>query len=132
MSEKLLTDMSYEEFITVIDNFVDRSSRETAEMSASTFFELLFENAKQRVQETIPLTGRIVNGELEFILPSDREATIQTRHNQIVVGDKLLVVSLENGNQPELMTNGSAGGSREVYVPRGASYPAPVNLVREA
>ena len=115
MSEKvnqaerpILTDMSYDEFLTVIDNYVERSSRQSAEMSASTgmprhasmaprltFFELLFENAKQRVEETIPLTGRIVNGELAFTLPPDREATIQTYNNQIVVGNKLLVINLE-------------------------------------
>ena len=103
MSEKvnqakrpILTDMSYDEFLTVIDNYVERSSRQSAEMSASTFFELLFENAKQRVEETIPLTGRIVNGELAFTLPPDREATIQTYNNQIVVGNKLLVINLDD------------------------------------
>ena len=110
MSEKInqaerpiLTDMSYDEFLTVIDNYVERSSRQSAEMSASTgmparltFFELLFENAKQRVEETIPLTGRIVNGELAFTLPPDREATIQTHNNQIVVGNKLLVIKLDD------------------------------------
>ena len=43
MSEKvkqaerpILTDISYDEFLTVIDNYVERSSRQSAEMSAST------------------------------------------------------------------------------------------------
>lgn len=41
MSEEIITEMSYEEFKSLIDSYIDRSSQEDDEMSTSTFFELL-------------------------------------------------------------------------------------------
>lgn len=96
--EKDLNQVSEEELDDLIDNFIERSSHQTAEMSASTFLELLFETERKQVQETIPLTLNIKDGVVEFSLPQDREATIQTRNNQILVGDTLLVVTLGNQN----------------------------------
>ena len=98
MVERDLTEMTAEEFEALIDGYIERSSRRDDEIPAETFLELLFETSVEQVQETIQLTGDIVNGELQFHVPTDREAAIQTRGNQILVGNKLIVVSLGNGN----------------------------------
>lgn len=42
MVTKLLTDMSYNEFQALTDEYINRSSQQTGEMPASIFFELLF------------------------------------------------------------------------------------------
>lgn len=98
MVERDLTEMTAEEFDALIDGYIERSSRRDDEVPAEAFLELLFETSVEQVQETIQLRADYVNGALQFDLPTDREATIQTRGNQILVGDKLIVVSLGNGN----------------------------------
>jgi hypothetical protein len=64
----------------------------------SWFF--LFQETLDDVEENIELTGHIINGQLELTLPTDREATIQTRKNQILVGNTLITVNL--GPHPAL------------------------------
>lgn len=98
MVERDLTEMTAEEFEALIDGYIERSSRRDDEVPASLFLQLMFETSVEQVQETIQLTGDIVNGELQFHVPTNREAAIQTRGNQILVGNKLIVVSLGNGN----------------------------------
>lgn len=65
--------MDYEEFQTIADNFIDRSSQEFGEMLASSFFELLFEKMAERVTETVELEGEIANNQLVLKLPVDME-----------------------------------------------------------
>lgn len=63
MLEKLLTEMGYDEVETLINNFIERSSQQSGEMPASTFFELLFERVSQRVKRTVEVEGHIVDGQ---------------------------------------------------------------------
>jgi hypothetical protein len=95
MVEKSLTEMSYDEFQALIDGYIERSSRETGEMPASTFFELLFERLAARARRTIEVTGRIVDRELVLSLPGPESAPVQVQGNQIFVGDQRIVVRLE-------------------------------------
>lgn len=95
MVEKSLTEMSYDEFQALIEGYIERSSRETGEMPASTFFELLFERLAARARRTIEVTGRIVNRELVFSLPGPESAPVQVQGNQIFIGDQRIVVRLE-------------------------------------
>ena len=98
--EKDLNEMSEDEFDELIDNYIERSSHGYGEMPMSIFFELLFENLAHPVQETIDLRLRINDGELDLRLPpTNEEATILTRGNQILVGDQRIVVNLENALQ---------------------------------
>ena len=92
-----LDELSDEEFDQLIDNYIERSSHGYNEMPMQIFFELLFENLAQPAQETIDVKLGINNGELDLRLPpGDEEAPILTRGNQILVGDQLIVVNLEN------------------------------------
>jgi len=96
MVEKSLTEMSYDEFQVLIDGYIERSSRETGEMPASTFFELLFERLAARARRTIEVTGRIVDRELVLSLPGPESVPVQVQGNQIFVGDQRIVVRLES------------------------------------
>ena len=99
MSKKVLTDMGYDEFQTLIDHYIERSSQQSGEMPASTFFALLFEKAAQRATGTIEVTGRVVDGQLVLTPLAERGTGVQTHGNQILVGDRRIVVTLEGDGQ---------------------------------
>lgn len=90
MTEKALTDMNYNEFQSLIEGYVDRSSQESGEMPASSFFELLFDRMAERVTETIELEGEIVGNQLILRLPIDKETAVQVQDNEIVAGEGLM------------------------------------------
>ena len=96
MSEKLLTDMSYNELSSLMDSFIERSSKQSGEMSATTFFELLFERAAQRAQKTFEVEGRIVNGQLVFALPNISSSSLYVQDNQIVIGEQRIIIKLSS------------------------------------
>lgn len=93
---KSITEMNEDEFMELIDNYIERSSRRDDAIPTSTFLELLFQNSLRRVQENIEVRGRIINRQLELLPPTDEEATIQTRKNQILVDNKLITVQIEH------------------------------------
>lgn len=95
MSEQSITDMNYEQFESLVDGYIERSSNEFGEMPASSFFELLFEKMAERVTETIQLEGEIVDNQLVLHLPFDVETAVQVKGNQIVVGDHRIMVKLK-------------------------------------
>jgi len=65
-SEQAITNMEYEDFLSMIDGFIERSSREFGEMPASSFFELLFEKMAERVTETVEVECEIVNNQVDI------------------------------------------------------------------
>ena len=85
IAEKLLTDMSYDEFQTLIDGYIERTSQQTGEMPASTFFELLFEKLVARTQQTIEITGRIINNQLVLSLPEQKPSSVQVLASPLTV-----------------------------------------------
>ncbi|MEZ4862836.1 MAG: hypothetical protein R3C14_16080 [Caldilineaceae bacterium] len=94
MAEKLLTEMSYDEVGALMDSFIERSSQESGEMPAKSFFELLFAQVAQRVQKTLEVEGRIVDGQLVFTLPKLSGRNFYVQDNQIVIGEQRIVVKL--------------------------------------
>lgn len=96
---KSITEMNEDEFMELIDKYIERSSRRDDAIPTSTFLELLFQNALRDVQENIELTGHIINGQLELSPPTNQETSIQTRQNQILVDNRLITVQLEPSNR---------------------------------
>jgi hypothetical protein len=96
MPEKLLTDMTYDELGALIDNYIERSSQQSGEIPATSFFELLFARVAQRVKKTVEIEGRIVEGQLVFVLPNVSPSNLHVQDNQIVIGDQRIVVKLAN------------------------------------
>ncbi len=64
-------EIDFDEFQSIADGSIERSSHEFGKMSASTFFELLFEKMAEKVTETIELEGEVVDNELILRLPTE-------------------------------------------------------------
>ena len=96
MSEHRIKTMDFDEFQSVADGFIERSSHEFGEMPASSFFELLFDKLAERVTETVEVEGEIVNNRLVLKLPVDVETAVQVKDNEILVGDRRIVVKLKD------------------------------------
>jgi hypothetical protein len=64
--------MEYEDFLSLIDGYIECSSREYGEMPASIFFELLFERMSKEAIETIELEVDIVDDQLVLEPPEGR------------------------------------------------------------
>ena len=88
--------MYIDKFQSAADNFIDRSSQEFGEMPASSFFELLFDRMAERVSETVEVEGEIVDNQLVLKLPVDAETAVQVKDNEILVGDRRIVVKLKD------------------------------------
>ena len=96
MSDKAVTELDYEQFESLVDSFIERSLHEFGEMPASPFFELLFEKRAERMTETVEVEGEIVNNRLVLKLPADMETAVQVKDNEILIGDRRIVVRLKN------------------------------------
>ncbi len=96
MIEKALTEMNYDEFQSLIEGYIDRSAQESGELPASSFFELLFDRMAERVTEIIELEGEVVGNKLILRLPADQQTAVHVQDNEIVVGDRRIIVRLKN------------------------------------
>lgn len=76
--------------------FIDRSSREFGEIPASSFFELLFERMAEHVSEMVEVEAEIVGSQLVFKLPVDAETAVQVKDNEILIGDRRIVVKMKD------------------------------------
>ena len=90
-------EIDFDEFQSIADGFIERSSHEFGEMSASTFFELLFEKMAEKVTETIELEGEIVDNELILRLPTELGTAVHVKNNEILMSDRRIIVKLKNG-----------------------------------
>lgn len=50
----------------------------------------------ERVTETVEVEGEIVNNQRVLKLPADMETAVQVKDNEILVGDRRIVVRLKN------------------------------------
>ena len=64
MSEQAITEMKHEDFLSLVDGYIERSSQEYGEMPTSVFFELLFKRMAKAATETIELEVEIVDDQL--------------------------------------------------------------------
>lgn len=97
MTENRIKTIDFDEFQSVADGFIERSSHGFGEMQASSFFELLFEKMTERVTETIELEGEVVDNQLVLRLPVDLETAVHVKDNEILIGDRRIIVKLKNG-----------------------------------
>ncbi|MGB0387734.1 MAG: hypothetical protein ACPGWR_23195 [Ardenticatenaceae bacterium] len=96
--DKLITEMSPEEFDAVIDKYIERESQDTGELPAEVFFEALqniFSAEAQNVEETIILDGEVVGSQLELYLPDIEQGNyVMVRDNEILVDNLRIVIDL--------------------------------------
>jgi|LakMenEpi03Aug12_release.lakeMendotaPanAssembly.Ray.scaffolds.fasta_scaffold386706_2 hypothetical protein len=94
MTEKLLTEMSYEEMEALIDQYIDRSSQQSEEMPANAFLALLAETIARRRAQTVEIEGRLINGRLVLLQPNTVNSGLYVQNNQIVIGEQRISVKL--------------------------------------
>ncbi|MCI0577184.1 MAG: hypothetical protein L0332_09765 [Chloroflexi bacterium] len=85
--------MEHEEFLSLIDGYIERSTQESDEMPASVFFELLFKRLTEKVTETIELEIEIVDNQPVLQPPI---SAVQVASNEILIGDRRIVVKLKD------------------------------------
>ena len=90
-------EIDIDEFQSIADGFIERSSHEFGEMPASSFFELLFEKMAERVTETIELEGEVVDNQLVLSLRAEFGTAVHVKNNEILIGDRRIIVKLKNG-----------------------------------
>jgi len=85
MTQKLLEEMTADEFELILDRFI---TREPVEVSSSVFFEALaqIDREKQKAAPVIRLWTRVVDNHLVFA-PPQPAGTIVVRDNEIILDD---------------------------------------------
>ena len=97
MSENQIETIDFDEFQSVAEGYIERSSHEFGEMPTSSFFDLLFKKMAERVTETIELEGVVIDDQLILRLPAELETTVRVKDNEILIGDRRIIVKLKNG-----------------------------------
>lgn len=72
MTKKSLAEMNYDEFQILIDQFIERSSQQTDEMSASIFFGLLFEQLTDSAEHRGEVTGSTIDKKCAIAKPNTK------------------------------------------------------------
>ena len=98
MTKNQIETIDFDEFQSIADGFIERSSHGFGEMPASSFFELLFEKMTERVTETIELEGEVVDNQLVLRLPVELETAVHVKNNEILIGDRRIIVKLKDGS----------------------------------
>lgn len=91
MTEKLLEEMSPEEFEQAMDDFIER---EPTEVPTSTFFEALahIDQERRATASVIHLRTRVAGDKLVFVPPTEPENAITVEENEIVLEDGRRIV----------------------------------------
>ena len=97
MNEKLITDMSIEEFDVIIERFIERETKDSGELDAPLFYEALQEMfVVDSAEDEIEVEGEIVDNQLVLNLPKDFESTERMRDIAILVGGRRIAVKLKD------------------------------------
>jgi len=70
--------------------FAEFIRRDEEKITPKTFFQVLAEIERERVQRTIELQAKIVEGKLQF----EPSPEISVHNNQIVLGNQRIVVNM--------------------------------------
>jgi hypothetical protein len=96
MDEKLITNMSTDEFDAVVDAFIARETKDLGELDAPLFYEVLREmiasSASADTATTIEVEGKIIDNQLVLDLPEDLDLAEQMRDITILVGGHRMTV----------------------------------------
>jgi hypothetical protein len=95
MDDKTIATMNDAEFDALVDRFIERGEDQ---MTPRTFRQVMAEDAEQRSQPEMELSGRVVNGEIIFDLPAPLPVGAHTLYAgdtkiKLTAGGKCLGVS---------------------------------------
>jgi hypothetical protein len=94
MTQKQLDEMSEAEFDSLIDGYITRTATGYGEMPADIFLDLLMERIADKVDETVNLSIDVIDDDGLVITPDRDLSGIVIRGNEIVVGNRRLVLKL--------------------------------------
>lgn len=98
MAEQRLTEMNREEFGQLINDFIDRETKEMGELEAPLFYEALASiYALDATPQTVKLEAQVVGKELQLRLPTAVAEGIEVHGNEINVHNLRFVIQLVNG-----------------------------------
>jgi hypothetical protein len=93
MNDKTIATMNEAEFEALVEHFITRGEDQVL---PQTFLHVMKDVAEQRSQQEVELSGRFVNGEIIFDLPSP----LLVGTNTLYVGDTKIKLKLRVENAP--------------------------------
>lgn len=92
MNDKVIGQMSEEEFNALIERFIETQSDKDDPLPGEVFFDLWAEIEAAR--EPIAIKGMVVEGKLVFLPPVGTSAPLIVHDNEIAVGGHIVRVEL--------------------------------------
>ena len=93
MNVKTIATMDETEFDALVEQFIERGADR---VTPQTFLQVMTDVATQRSQQEVELSGRVVNGEILFDVPSPLPVGINT----LYVGDTKVTLNLRVESAP--------------------------------
>ena len=93
MNVKTIATMDETEFDALVEQFIERGADR---VTPQTFLQVMTDVATQRSQQEVELSGRVVNGEILFDVPSPLPVGINT----LYVGDTKVKLNLRVESAP--------------------------------
>ena len=95
MVTERLTEMSAQEFEQLIDNFIERETKDMGELDSALFYSALEEIYAAKSQPTtVELQAQIIGSELHLYLPTSTPTDIVVHDNIIDVNNLRFVIQL--------------------------------------
>jgi hypothetical protein len=95
MREKLITEMSREEFDAVIDAYIERETQDLGELLAPVFYQTLREIlSAEAIEETIELQAELEGNRLILHPPVPPPPLVMVHDNEIVVNNVRLIIHI--------------------------------------
>ena len=89
MQQQTLDDLTTEEFEQLLDNFIQRDDEE---MPISPFFATLELIDREKRQQIIDVTGKLIEGKIFLSLPKEATASIEVHNNEILIDENRKII----------------------------------------
>ena len=86
------TQESLDDFERSLNEFLEREAYGFDELPASTFFELMAEIEREKMEQPIELEADITDGEIQLALLNNAGASVKVQRNEIIVEGRRILV----------------------------------------
>lgn len=81
-----------DDFERSLNEFLEREAYGFDELPASTFFELMAEIEREKMEQPIELEADITDGEIQLALLNSAGASVKVQHNEIIIEGRRILV----------------------------------------
>jgi len=81
-----------DDFERSLNEFLEREAYGFDELPASTFFELMAEIEREKMEQPIELEADITDGEIQLALLNNAGASVKVQRNEIIVEGRRILV----------------------------------------